>query len=511
MLYYEMFAGHPAENPAVIFNDQVTTYGQFRDKISQWAAYLQEKGLKKGERVGLFSKNSEEFLVAYFAVIKAGGIVVPFNFQMAMPEVAYIVKDAELHFLISKNSLPLETALAEIGYDEALQQITFADFAGGDAAAFQPVEMADTDTCTIIFTSGTTGKPKGAMLTHKNLLQNTEDIHEVLETYSGDRVLCVLPMYHCFAWTTSVSAPLYKGGTIVIQENYTLAQTVELISKYHIQEFFGVPTMIQMFLDGADPDRLRSVRFFISGGAPLPQRLSEEFLKKFGKPVQEGYGLSEASPVVAVNPTQRVKVGSIGQPLPSVVTQIRDENEQELPPGVVGELCVQGLNVMAGYLNHPEATAEALRGGWLHTGDLAYKDEEGYIFIVDRLKDMIITAGENVYPREIEELLYNNPDVKEVAVVGVPDKLRGQAIAAYVVLKEGSSVTSPELRKFIRGKVANYKLPKYFEFMDQLPKNKTGKVLKMDLRRQSEEHLINRTLRQSRSNVNEIRMSARNK
>ena len=235
----------------------------------------------------------------------------------------------------------------------------------GQANECAPVPVNAEHPLFILYTSGSTGKPKGAMLTHKNLLQNTEDIHEVLETYSGDRVLCVLPMYHCFAWTTSVSAPLYKGGTIVIQENYTLAQTVELINKYHIQEFFGVPTMIQMFLDGADPDRLRSVRFFISGGAPLPQRLSEEFLKKFGKPVQEGYGLSEASPVVAVNPTQRVKVGSIGQPLPSVVTQIRDENEQELPPGVVGELCVQGLNVMAGYLNYPEATAEALRGGWL--------------------------------------------------------------------------------------------------------------------------------------------------
>ena len=511
MLYHEMFAKHAAAKPAIIFNDQVTTYGQFRKRIDTWAACLQANGLKKGARVGLFSKNSEAYLVAYFAVVKAGGIVVPFNYQLAMPELAYIIQDADIRFILSKEPIPIQAALADIGYTRRFHQLTFDTLDQGADQEFIEPKIDDTDICTIIFTSGTTGRPKGAMLSHKNLLNNTTDINHVLETYASDRVLCVLPLYHCFAWTTSASAPLQKGGCIVIEEQFTLAQTVELIATYKVNQFFGVPTMIRMFLDNATPQEFKSVRFFITGGAPMPVKLAQDFKRKFGSPVQEGYGLSEASPVVAVNPSDRIKLGSIGLPLPSVVTQIRDEQEQELAPGVIGELCVKGTNVMSGYLNHPEDTAEALRGGWLHTGDLAYKDEEGYIFIVDRLKDLIITAGENVYPREIEEVLYHNPAVKEVAVVGVPDELRGQAIAAYVVLKEGEKATKPELKRYIRGKVANYKLPKYFEFIDQLPKNKTGKVLKMDLRKQSEEHLVNRAIKQRRSNVNAIRTSAKKK
>jgi long-chain acyl-CoA synthetase len=206
--------------------------------------------------------------------------------------------------------------------------------------------------------------------------------------------------------------------------------------------------------------------------------------------VQEGYGLSEASPVVTVNPPDKIKAGSIGPAIPNVLTRVRNKEDQEVKTGVVGELCVQGPNVMLGYLNNPEATAQTLRGGWLHTGDMAYKDEEGYIFLVDRLKDMIIAAGENVYPREIEEILYQHPAVKEVAVIGVPDKLRGQAVAAYVVLKPGKTATKPELRKFLRGKLANYKLPKYFMFLEQMPKTQTGKILKKALRERSIADLI---------------------
>ena len=511
MLYHEIFSKHPAKDVAVIFNNKVTTYGQFRARVDKWAACLQAKGLKKGARVGIFSKNSEEFLVAYFGAVKAGGIAVPFNYQLAMPELAYIIQDADIRFIITKDRIPVDAALKEINYRRKFHQYTFDELDKGAADEFVDPGLKDTDICTIIFTSGTTGRPKGAMLSHKNLLQNTTDINKVLEAYNTDRVLCVLPMYHCFAWTTSVSAPLQQGGAIVVEEQYTLAQTIELIRKYRINQFFGVPTMIRMFLDNASKEDFASVRFFITGGAPMPIKLAKDFEYKFGSPVQEGYGLSEASPVVAVNPSDKIKLGSIGLPLPTVITQIRDENEQDVAPGVVGELCVKGQNVMSGYLNHPEDTAEALRGGWLHTGDLGYKDEDGYIFIVDRLKDLIITAGENVYPREIEEVFYNNPAVKEVAVVGLPDDLRGQAIAAYVVLKEGKTATSPELKRFIRGKVANYKLPKYVEFIDQLPKNKTGKVLKMALRREGEEHLLNKTLKRRRNNVNMIRNSEQNK
>ena len=237
---------------------------------------------------------------------------------------------------------------------------------------------------------------------------------------------------------------------------------------------------------------MANIRCFISGGAPLPQVLAEGFRKKFGKPVQEGYGLSEASPVVTVNPASKVKVGSIGPSLPGVIVMIQDEDGKEMKRGEVGELCVRGDNVMLGYLNLPEETAGALRGDWLHTGDLAYKDEDGYVFIVDRLKDMIISSGENIYPREIEEALYTHPLIEEAAVIGIPDKLRGQAVCAYIVLTEGAALDKKELRKYLMERLAAYKVPREFFFCAQLPKNSTGKILKTALREQALIDMVSR-------------------
>ena len=271
-----------------------------------------------------------------------------------------------------------------------------------------------------------------------------------------------------------------------------LAEALRLIQRYEITQFAGVPTMIQMFEKGADSGQLASVRFFISGGASLPQKLAKDFKKKFGKPVQEGYGLSELRRSVLLIRLKKSRSDQIGPQLPNVRVEIRDEDDRRVASGTVGELCVRGDNVMLGYLNRPEETAAALRGGWLHTGDLAYQDEEGYIFIVDRLKDMIITGGENVYPREVEEALYHHPAVQENAVVGVPDKLRGQAVCAYLVLKEGAAATKPQLRRFLMERLASYKVPKYFFFCEQLPKNGTGKVMKTALRENAIEDLVNR-------------------
>jgi long-chain acyl-CoA synthetase len=495
MLYHEIIEHHPAEAPALIFNDVIINYAGFRQRVKAWAAFLQEKGLQKGEKVGLLSKNCSEFVIAYFAVIKAGGVIVPFNYQLAMPEVAYILQDSQIRFLISTSEVPVQAAMEEIGYNVQLQQFRYGDLDAGDAAKFKEVPEEENENCTIIYTSGTTGKPKGAMLSHRNLVENAKSYCEAIGVHQGDHSLCVLPMYHCFGWTCSVTGPLYMGGCIVAQQVYAVAKAVELIQKYKVDIFCGVPTMMQMLLDDAKPEELARVRFFFSGGASLPQKVSKDFTLKFGCPVQEGYGLSETSPVVSLTPRNLIKVGSIGRSITGVEVEIRDEHDQKVPVGVVGELCVKGPNVMLGYLNKPEATAEAMRGGWFHTGDMAYEDEDACYFIVDRLKDMIIAAGENIYPREIEELMYHHPAVKEVAVVGVPDKLRGQAVAAYVVLRDGMTATKPELRKFIKGKVANYKLPKYFVFMDQLPKNNTGKILKRALRERGIEDMVNRVAR----------------
>jgi len=492
MLYFDIIAKHPDGKVALIFRDKQLTYGQLRTKIQEWANSLQAKGVKKGDKVGLFSKNCLDFVIAYFAIIKAGGVVVPFNFQLAPREIAYIVKDTDMKVLINRTPLDLAEALAEEGLAGKLAQYTYEDIEQPIIHEFKEYPIEENDNCTIIYTSGTTGKPKGAMLSHKNLITNSIGYTQQLHTNVNDIALCVLPMYHCFAWTVSITGNLMFGATIVIQETYIFKDTMKLIAAYKINNFVGVPTMMQLFVKGATPEELANIKYFVSGGAPLPKILGEEFQKKFGLPVQEGYGLSEASPVVTVNPDDRIKLGSIGLQLPNVEVKILSEEGKELPPDEVGELCAKGDNVMLGYLNNPTATAYTLRGGWLHTEDLAYKDDEGYIFIVDRLKDMIISSGENVYPREVEEAIYQHPAVAEVAVVGIPDKLRGQAICAYIVLKDGAQLDNRTIRKYLLGRIAPYKVPREFFYCEQLPKNSTGKILKRVLQEQATVNLVHR-------------------
>ncbi len=491
MLYFNIMDKHPEDKTALIFKNQIITYGQLRLKIAQWANYLQSRGVKKGDKVGLLSKNCTDFVVSYFAIIKAGGVVVPFNFQLAAREVAFIVKDASMKVIIARQKLEMTEALAELGCEEVLQ-LDYEDMCQPTEHEFVEHAMEENDNCTIIYTSGTTGIPKGAMLSHKNLFSNTKQFTDVVANYSTDVALCVLPMYHCFAWTVSISGPLYYGSTIVVQETYIFKDTMKLIAAHKVNAFAGVPTMIQLFYKGAEPEELAGIRYFISGGAPLPRVLAEGFKKKFGKPVQEGYGLSEASPVVAVNPTNAIKVGSIGPALPGVTVEILNEADEKLQVAEVGELCVRGDNVMLGYLNLPEETAITLRDGWLHTGDLAYKDEEGFIFIVDRLKDMIISSGENVYPREVEEVLYAHPAILEAAVIGIPDKLRGQAICAYIVLHEEAELDKRTLRKYLLERIAAYKIPREILFRAEMPKNATGKILKTVLREQALIDMVNR-------------------
>ena len=314
----------------------------------------------------------------------------------------------------------------------------------------------------------------------------------ITKMQEDDIALCVLPMYHCFGWICTVCANLYLGATQVIQETYQFGDAMNLIKKYHVNTMCGVPTMFQLFVKGAASEDLAHFRFFISGGAPLPRVLYDAFAKKFGQHVQEGYGLSEATPVTTFNRIDKTKQGSIGLPIPHVQVKLADPDFNEVPVGEVGELCVKGPNVMLGYWKRPKETEWTLRNGWLHTEDLAYRDEEGWIFIVDRLKDMIISSGENVYPREVEEVLMSHPDIKEAAVIGIPDKLRGQAICAYIVPEDGGVKDKRMIRKYLLSRIAAYKVPKEFIFCDQLPRNNTGKILKTVLREQSVNNLINR-------------------
>ena len=290
-------------------------------------------------------------------------------------------------------------------------------------------------------------------------------------------MLCVLPMYHAFAWTCAVLLPLLKGASITILETFN-REVIDVIRDTGITVIFAIPTMYKLFAVWGTADDFQKVKLYVSGGSPLPKEVYQQFSRKSGKAIAEGYGLSEASPVVTVSSPERIKIGSIGSTLPGLEVRIMSSDGRMLKTGEIGELVVRGPSVMAGYLNRPEETAQALQKGWLHTGDLAYQDDEGDFYIVDRLKDMIITSGENVYPREIEELLYSFPHVVEASVVGVPDKLRGTAGCAYVVMAEGHELNKKALKEYLQANLAIYKIPREFVQVDSLPKNSTGKILK---------------------------------
>ena len=346
---------------------------------------------------------------------------------------------------------------------------TFDELAAPEGAELVEYEMNEMSPAAIIYTSGTTGRPKGAMLSQGNIVHNTQDFMSLTPMKEDDVALCVLPMYHCFGWICSVCCNLYIGATLVVQETYQFGDAMSLIKKYRVNTMCGVPTMYQLFVKGAEPENLANFTLFVSGGAALPLVLYDAFAKKFGRHVMEGYGLSEASPVVTFNRINKNKQGSIGASIPNVEVKIVDENFNEVPVGAVGELCVKGPNVMLGYWNRPKETAWTMRNGWLHTEDLCYKDEDGWIFIVDRLKDMIISSGENVYPREVEEVLAAHPDIREAAVVGIPDKLRGQAICAYIVPEDGGIKDKRMIRKYLLSRIAAS--DKFHQDEEQLAKN----------------------------------------
>jgi long-chain acyl-CoA synthetase len=498
MLFNDIFAQHPAEREAIIDQDRVVTYGELRQMVDRWAAAFQQSGVKPGDRVGLFSKNCLEFILTYFAVIRAGGVVVPINFQLVPHEVAYIVRDADIHLLVAREPLPMDEALEAIGYS-GLRQVTFDEMHAMPETPLVPVNMEPGTNCSIIYTSGTTGRPKGAMLSHKNLCSNAMDFSRIVPYNEKDTVLCLLPMYHCYAWTVCVVSTLLRGGRIVIQSVYNFKTAMRLVKKHKVTVFTGVPAVFRLLCESRDLDSVESVRFFISGGAPLGLDLGRTFALKYGRPVLEGYGLSEASPVVSFNYPGKIRIGSIGVAIPEVDVKIVDPDGKVLERCERGELLAKGPNVMMGYLNHPDDTKKTIVDGWLHTGDVGYIDEDGFIFLVDRLKDLIISSGENVYPREIEEAACQYEGVAEAAVIGVPDKLRGEAICIYVVPREGAQINLKALRQSLIGKIAPYKVPREYFIVDEMPKTNLGKIRKNILRERtiailSEDKLAGRPL-----------------
>ena len=490
-----------ADQPAIYFAGQTLTFAEFDQASRSVAGALAARGIARGDRVGLYCPNSDAFASAYFGILDAGATVVPLNLLLNPKEVAFILNDAGAKALIyheafepgvaaMRGSVPGLAFLACIGATNPLGDLPFADFVRHPPVTALPALNPGEDLVAIIYTSGTTGRPKGAMLTHRNLFFNTLSIQQALELVPGrERFITVLPMFHAFAATACMLSPLLYGNAIVPLAKFDPGQVADAVAATQATIFCGVPSMFTSLLrlPAAQVAKFASLRYAVSGGAALPVEVLEQFEQKFGKVIYEGDGPTECSPVTCVNPIGgRTKPGTVGRPVPFVAMEIRDDAGAPLPRGQIGEICVRGPNVMKGYWNLPEDTRAAFFGDWFRTGDLGTEDADGYFTIVDRKKDLIIVNGMNVYPRVIEEILYQHPAVREAAVVGEPDALHGEIPVAFVAPKEGATVTAADLRTFCREHLGRHEVPRKVFFRPDLPKNAAGKILKRELRRAGE-------------------------
>jgi long-chain acyl-CoA synthetase len=507
---------------ATIFLNSKLTYRELNELADRFAAALQQLGIKKGDRVGIYTLNCPQFVIGYYGALKAGAIVVSFNPLYAAREVEHQLKDSGTEtMLVMSLFYPIvkqvraRTALKNVivtnikEYFPPLTKVFFTlakerkgghrQDISGDANTYwfqellstapakpTPVEVKPADTAGFQYTGGTTGVAKGAELSHANLMSNAVACrHWMHDIQEGKEVtLTAIPLYHSYGLTTCMNQAVYTAGAMLLIPNprdYT--DVMKNINKHHPTLFPAVPTQYVAFINFPDIDEydVSSIRACISGGAGLPVEVQKRFQELTGARLVEGYGLSEASPVTHGNPVYgKNKIGTIGLPWPDTEAKIVDveTGTEELPQGEIGEMIIRGPQVMKGYWNMPEETAATLREGWLYTGDIARMDEEGYFQIVDRKKDIIIASGFNIFPRDVEEVLYEHPKVKEAVVAGIPDPYRGETVKAYCVLKEGETATEEEIREFCRGEMAKYKVPTAVEFRTELPKTIVGKVLR---------------------------------
>jgi long-chain acyl-CoA synthetase len=476
------------QKTAIFYGEREISYAELFDQSQKFAAQLQNNfGVKPGERVAIWLKNRPEFVAAVFGILHAGAVVVPVNNFLKPAEVNYILADGGIDVLVSDAELGLHFSELSVSRPQLkiLKVEAFAQETANPKSSAVNSGSSEKDLAVIIYTSGTTGKPKGAMLSHGNLLHNVNSCRIVLESVPEDCFAVILPMFHTYMMTVGIFLPFTTGGSIVLVKSLQPPRAM-------LQEIFSrratilpaVPSFYRLLLGAQLPAPL-PIRIFISGSAPLPMQTLREFEEKFKVPLIEGYGLSEASPVVSKNPLKGVrKAGSIGIPIANVEMSVQDESGKFLGPDETGEICVRGGNVMQGYWNQPEETKKVFRDGWLLTGDVGHRDADGYYYITDRKKDMLLVNGINVYPREIEEVIYHFSGVKEVAVIGVPDARRGEQPVAFVAAAEGQGMNEKALIEFIRSRLADYKVPKQIIVLPSLPKNATGKILKTELRKQ---------------------------
>lgn len=496
------------DKTALYFYGKEISYKELGTLSDSFTSALQDEGVKKGDRVAIMLPNSPQYVISYYGILQAGGIVTQVNPMLVSKELEYILNDSGAETIVIYE--PLLPVLNQVIDNTSVKRVIKVNLEGREsrdslAVDFQsilkkenkPPRMVDfdpfNDVAVLQYTGGTTGRSKGAMLTHRNLLAVVIQTYEFFKDsfeMGKDRFLTVIPLFHVYGMSSCMNLSIYTGAMNILLPKFEIEEVLQTIKEVKPTSFPGVPTMYIALLNHPKSSEygLDSIRICNSGSAPMPKEIMREFEEKVGAKVLEGFGLSESSPTTHCNPSFSTrKPGSVGIGMPSTDYKIVDleDGEKELPPGETGEIIIKGPQVMKGYWNMPEETEKTLRNGWLYTGDIAYMDEEGYLYIVDRKKDLIIASGFNVYPRDVEEIIYQHPAIQEAVVVGVPDPYRGETVKAVIVLREGKELTEDEFIAYCRDNMSAYKVPRIVEFRKELPKTSVGKILRRTIREEA--------------------------
>lgn len=479
------------EREAIVYGDRSWTYGQFWADANRMANALKGLGVEQGDKVCLFLTNCPEFIIAYYACQKVGAVAVSISSMCKADEVEYMVNDSEGVVLITEEALmehvPARARIPNlrtvVSIDGDSGDRKWSDLLGAASPEFRTVYTDRHEGAAIIYTSGTTGKPKGVVLTHGNVVSNTNAAKYMCQMRPDDRAICFLPIYHSFAQNFIFNSVVQAACTLVLHKKFDLDRVLESLQKDRITRWYAVPAIYIMVLnDPRSAEAMKTVRYCFSAASSMPGEVARQWKEKFGLVIHEGYGLTETTPFATYNHEFRHKEGSVGTAVMDVEIRIADGDGNEVPRGELGEIWIKGPNVMKEYYRKPEETAETIVNGWLRSGDIGYMDDEGYVFIVDRLKDMINSAGLKIWPREVEEVIYTHPNVRECAVIGVPHEVFGETVKAVIALKEPGRTTAEEIIELVKKHLADYKAPRIVEFLDELPKNPTGKILKRELK-----------------------------
>ncbi len=475
---------------AVIEKDKPIRFNQFNRDANRVASALHGRGIRPGDHVALCAPNSYAWLAFYFGVLRAGAVAVTFSHLLTNAELAKILRDCKPKALLTAGQKLADLSETQKQARTGLivcenGDISFDGLAAEGSPGFKAVDRHRQDIAAILYTGGTTGIPKGAMLSHQNLQTSTFNVAHYERSTENDRALCFLPLNHVFGQVHITLSTVYSGGGLMVQQAFDLEKAVAAIERHQITKFYAVPTIYIRLLELRGlSEQFKSIRYCFSAAASMATEVVREWKARTGLDIHESYGMTESAAMVTYNHYYRHVVGSVGTPVDLVEVQIRDFEGTVLKQGEAGEICICGPNITKGYLNNPAETSAAFRGNWFRSGDIGYFDEDGYLFIVDRLKDMIITGGENVYPREVEEILYARPEVQECAVVGLPDKEYGERVTAFIVAQTGQKPDPAALKAYLKTRLAGFKVPKEYILVDELPKNPAGKLLKREIKKQ---------------------------